>query len=301
MAFYWQVKGDYDQVAPKVFLLLFALVAGCFVINYIAQQQSPVAMFSGIGGFRGLMQRLAGFRPPKQLMRYLGSGTVVLGLLVILMGEALHFLSLDWKYILHYKIYLAARDPGEVDVDEFLISYVHLLLPTLGGFLAVLFGLYIRQRYVFLSILVGIEFLYAFLISIAFDSRFAALQLVAMAGTLFVSRRGRTFRSFLGPAIPLVLSLQVYATTMTLRLGGERWGESSMNDFGLKPFAANFFSTSFLDPKLADFTLINVFAGGFVIADAWLYPKFQYPLKYKILSFSPLPSICRHLRERREI
>ena len=64
-----------------------------------------------------------------------------------------------------------------------------------------------------------------------------------------------------------------------------------MNDFGLKPFAANFFSTSFLDPKLVDFTLINVFGGGFVIADAWLYPKFQYPLKYKILSFSPLPSI----------
>ena len=71
MASYWQVKGDYDQVAPKVFVLLFALVAGCFVINYIAQQQSPVVVFSNIGGLRGLMQRLAGFRPPKQLMRYL--------------------------------------------------------------------------------------------------------------------------------------------------------------------------------------------------------------------------------------
>ena len=215
------------------------------------------------------------------------------------MGEALHFLSLDWKYILHYKIYLAARDPGEVNVDEFLLSYVHLLLPTLGGFLAVLLGLYIRQRYVFLSILVGIEFLYAFLISVAFDSRFAALQLVAMAGTLFVSRRSRTFGSLLGPAIPLVLSLQVYATTMTLRLGGERWGaKSSMNDFGLKPFAANFFSTSFLDPQTGRFHTHKCFRRRFRNRGCVALSEVPIPAEIQNIVVLAFALNSRHLRER---
>jgi hypothetical protein len=168
----------------------------------------------------------------------------------------------------------------------------------LGCILGPMAMLYFHRRRIFAFSLAAGVFTYAFVITVSFCSRFAVLQLFLLT----VLARVLSKRRISPGALSLgVATFVTYAVTIMLRKG---LGADRVGPLGIEPFLDVLFSGDFLFEQMLLFTLFNNFGGVFVLAESMSRVHVIYPWKYKLLSFSPFPSMIdgfnsvRHAEER---
>lgn len=125
----------------------------------------------------------------------------------------------------------------------------------------------------------GLVWSYCFIVSFAFGSRFAPLQLALVAVGYYFFRRSKRIL-VVGAIISWIVSQSILILRLSLDEGGQ-------GGFGLIPSTA---ALGRLTPlETTGCTILNVFSGGFMMAEAMSVPA-QYPEMYKLSSYSPLPS-----------
>lgn len=286
---WWQVKSNYQDVSLFVFLFYLILV----IIAAISQVISHY-------NFQKEKQKISlQFDPNKKINlesvlsveRLLSSSLVSLPMLVVLLCILLliwvHCLKVDFSKIIYYNEYLSIRtNPELIGIKDGILKIIHTNLPIVGCLMSAMSVLYLRLHNPLFFVLAAIPSVYSFLFSIAFNSRFASLQLLMTAYALHLSRKKSVS---IGSLLFLFIGYIIYAATLQLRAlkGVGRFG-----DFGIFPFLELLTSGSFKPIDYFVFALFNFFGGGFVMAEAFDRGSFSYPVKYKLLSLlSPFPSI----------
>jgi hypothetical protein len=283
---WWQISGDYRHMIPLVMslylgLCLLAWGAGVSVVTSRSRQQYKKL---GVHNSPALPKQSA----PLELF---DSRLLYSLLLLLLLACVAHFMSIDINQLWNYREYLSIREPAVVGLSFPPLRMFHVNLNMLGCLVGVFAALSARYKQRGLLLLSGAIFIYCFAMSCAFASRFAALQLVLISFVFFVTRR----TAFDPRAILfLILSAAIYSATISLRQDA---GIGRVNEYGLMPMIRQLFSMQFLLEDFWLFSLFNNFGGGFVVAEAWQHSGVDFPIKYKLLSFSPLPSILDGFNE----
>ncbi len=207
------------------------------------------------------------------------------GALVVLL--VCHSIFADWALLYEHTVYLMVRDPVSMGMDGTLLGYLHRLVLLVGFVLLGFFSLALFKKDPLLSSLAFIGLLYCFVIAVAFNSRTAALYLAVLALLIFSGgKRARLISVGLG-----ALALATYFAVLIPR--------RIANTYGINAFLESFGYIGEVG-QLALFALYNSFGGGFVVAEALQSPDLYYPIKYKILSFSPFPSLIDGFDDVRE-
>jgi hypothetical protein len=190
-----------------------------------------------------------------------------------------HATLLDWEFYVQYSTYLSVRDPAVVDVDVPILGALHRLQSLLGLLLAMILIASLMARRGPLVLLSGIIFSYLFVLGVGQGSRVASIQLGLLGFYLLAFRKGGT--RLIGIALVL-LAVVVLVRVLAIRGTGA---------YGFGPF---FFyeEAGALEPLDSLIGILRGFlGGGFVLGAGFLADaSAKYPLLYKVLSFSPLPS-----------
>ncbi len=277
--YWWQVKGTYGSVHTHVLLLFLILVILAFTVDSWLHRQLGIKIHKPTTKF--IFESLN--RIDGSVNSFLNSIPMALCVLFLSSLYFIHFWQIDKSKIFYYDEYLSIRQADFVGIENSMLNLVHDTLPLQGVLFSVLLATYFRKKNIVMLSVVLFPFLYSFLISVAFNSRFAPLQLFFLAFILFVTRRKKWS---LSAALITSFGFLMYGATISLR----RAADARIGEFGLAPFLSLFSSGNILPDSPIFFMLFNFFGGGFVMAEAFLRDNVNYPIKYKILSFSPLPS-----------
>lgn len=218
------------------------------------------------------------------LTKYLNSPYMFAFLLLIAFLLVCHFSQVNlYKVIYNRGVYLDIRTPTNVSINTTLLKGIHLGIALIGSLLSILTAFYLRNCNKVFSIVAGICFLYCLFITMSSMSRFSVVQCGLFTLVLYTSRK----KAFdIGAIVMGCITLLVYATVMAARI--EVLG--NYGSFGFSAVWKILLAGSFFIKDLVYFLFYNFFGGGFVLADAFIKGSFYYPLKYKILSVSPLIS-----------
>lgn len=275
---FWQVQSDYASVQYRVLFfyggLLLLAAAGSRVSTRGLQEST-----SGAGA-----RLLPDDAATRRIRRYLLSPPWTLGLLALFLIALVHGFMVDWGELWSYSTYLSVRDPSYVGVDVPVLTQFHRGIGLLGALLAPLMVIYVRLRRPVHLVLAGLVTLYALVLTLAFDSRFTVVILALTALTLQLTSRRR-----IEPAAVVAgfMAVVAYGVVLSIRRGV---GLGVISSLGLAGVAQALAQGAVLIPNLVLFGLFNFFGGGFVMAEAFRMGTVTYPIAYKLLSFSPLPS-----------
>lgn len=271
IADFWQLGHDFTREAPPVLGFYLGLVSLAVGADLLSRSTRRVPRRR--------------FDPDRFFIRLLTSPVAGLVVLVLCVAIAAHFLALDFEALLHFRRYFAIRDPAEAGIWNPVLATFHTSLPLVGCALGPLTVAYAQARKPMFAAVTTAAFLYALLVTIAFGSRFAVVQLVAV-GVMFqvLGRRRLDWRA----ALLFGLAGLTFVAIIGLRQGA---GVGRIGDYGLLPFLeAIARGPALLFEGILFFALFTFFNGGFVMARALSMTGLSYPLSYKLLSFSPLPS-----------
>lgn len=229
----------------------------------------------------------------RQLTRLALAGTYfkVISILFLLVFTPLllwHSLEYDWGSAWHYVNYLAPRsDPGLYGIDSEILRLVHRIIPYLGIVAAAIISFSQMSNRQSLKILVIPIFMYLFLVTLSFVSRMAALQLLILSLAFFKSPI--KIRRIFAVAIVVIGAFCLYVGVLRLR----RLAPSRAGNFGVGPLieVLRHPGELFEEVEVSGITMfLNVASGGINLGEALVQTSVHYPLRYKILSFSPLLS-----------
>jgi len=190
--------------------------------------------------------------------------------------NVLHFLVIDRDKLWNASGYQIMKDPEQMGFSAALLPL--FLLPRLTGFVAITgMIVFLRKRDLLTSALSALAFAYSFLLSLAQNSRLAALYvLAALAANAMIGRRLFTIVNLALLSFSMITAVSVLKGRHDPMQGVEYalWQLFSFNVEG--PDALGLF--------------LNLNAGGLIAADS-IITNANYPDRYKVLSFSPLPSL----------
>jgi hypothetical protein len=275
---WWQVRNDYRDVATSVLLFYFGLLVLAFAVERATGRVERLALPYGTD-LRSQVQFVTNLDKlllhPAFVMALVGTGLLCVW----------HRWAVDFGQLTLYHVYTSVRDPLEVGITNPIVALFHKNLPMVGCILGPITMLYFHRRKLMTFALVAPQFLYALVVTISFCSRFAVLQLFLMTILAHILSKRRVSPAAVSLGIATFVT---YAVIIMLRksLAAERVGP-----LGIQPFIQILLSGNFLFDQMLLFTLFNNFGGGFVLAEAMSRAQVAYPLAYKILSFSPFPSI----------
>jgi hypothetical protein len=213
------------------------------------------------------------------LKRYLESNPIVIILYLLNFATLFHFSSVNYSNFLYYSEYLLIRDTQYIGIISPLIKTIHTLMPIIGIILSPLSIYYAERRRIGFWLLAMPPYLYCIFFTAALASRVLIIYFVFMALTDYLMKRKFTFRQ----CLYFICSIISYGTIFALRV--------KKDSFGIYPFIQTVISGEFLVWDNFAFSIYNFFTGGFVMAEAFQRVNLYYPPIYKLLSFSPLPSI----------
>lgn len=197
----------------------------------------------------------------------------------------LHLLVIDREKIWSASGYQIMKDPEQMGFGAALLPL--FLLPRLTGVLAIV-GLVIfaRRRELLPTAVSSLTFIYSFLLSLAQNSRLASLYLLAaLAANALIGRRLFTLVN----AALLVFSMVTAISVLKGRHDPTQ---------GLGHAVSQLFSIDFDGSDVLGLYL-NLNAGGLITTDS-IVTNADYRDKYKVLSFSPFPSLIDGFSEIRE-
>ena len=267
MSFWYYITQDYNDVNTKVLLFYLSLSLLGYAIDLTVKRTSVR---------RGKLNiNIDNINWGK----YIESSYSLIVLFSMCWLVLWHLVNVNIPKMFFYTTYLEVRDPVKVGLTNDLLATIHTFLPTLGMLLSPLVVyFYARHRWAhFITAL--LLFVYSFLFTIAIGSRFILIHLSLITLTVFLMRKKIT----ISVVLLALLTLIAYGTLMAQRYVNVA--------YGIRPFFDVLFSGDFLVLGYYLFSIYNFFGGGFVMAEAFQRERLFYPLRYKVLSFSPLPSI----------
>ena len=264
---WYYVDRDYVSVVNSVLLFYFLLTL----------------MGAGVGGQIRIKNTQVMFRDYSidytLLKRFLETRVALIAFMVLFYLILLHLANIDFSRLFIYDTYLEIRQPRFWGISNVFIITIHNLLPTIGFLISPLVPYYFfRRQYSFLVFLFPI-YTYCLLYSISLDSRVVPLSFFVTAFTAFLLKHKITFQALFFSLLGVVS----YGVIMELRF--------ARTYYGLIPFFDAFISGNFLASGTYLFIFYNVFSGGFVMGEIFQRSNLYYPLNYKLLSFSPFPSL----------
>ena len=276
----WQIGQSYEAVAPNVLLFLLLLTTLGFVAYLVSFCLQPERY--------GVHHLAATHSNGRERLRNILLSWPVQALLAVLAALAvLHLVQVDFsKIVSHHGVYKRLRDPVFLGVTNSALKLFHSALPMVGVVMGPIMVVALKHRRPVAALLAAMLFGYSAMFMLASDSRFFVLHLMMVAVTFQVLRpKG------LSPSAVVMglMSFVGYMLIIALRVEGQQ--ASPPGPFGLAPAWRMLVSGCFffLDAPLV--FLFNLFCGGFVMAEAFTRIEVIYPLGYKLLSFSPLPSV----------
>lgn len=276
---WWQVRNDYSSVAWEVMRLYFGLALMGYVADRLTWRKRPA-------GIVGVELKNPSDAPETMawIDRYLSSVPAFALLLLCLVLCAAHLSQLDVSKILLHHQYLSVRTASEVAIRGRLLGFLHTNIPMLGCLLAIAMVFYLRLGRVPQALLTAVMFVYCAALTLSFGSRYFVLQLFLIAVFLQLFKRKGVS---LGAVIMGILAFLAYSTVISVR----RASVGKIGDFGLVPTLQFVMDGSFLLSDMWFFVFFYSFGGGFSVAEALTREGVWYPLQYKLLAFSPLPSM----------
>ena len=184
-----------------------------------------------------------------------------------------HLTTIDSLSYLEYSGYLSMNDRYQAGFNAAFLRLLPALCVTSSGITAVALD---RQKLPLLLISVPTTVIMT-LMMVSLSSRVAAIPpvilLIAVRQSTFQFRR--TLRFCL-----LLAAIFLYASSMHMR---------SKSILGVYPWVEEMPTIFFKLPKILSFAFLNIFEGGMNLSTT-LGRESSYPMIYKLLSFSPLPS-----------
>jgi len=203
---------------------------------------------------------------------------LTISLIITLMLLTLHFFSMDSNILWQNHTYLLMADPMKMGIKNVLLRSVHLFIPFFGLISAgLIIHFYYSRSHIYLFLTTPI-FLYSLVLMLAQNSRWAPLYFFIMFLYCVLLKKGNLliYCFFIGVGFLFFLKVLIGR-------GGYNQGISSIF-YGfseIKIGSLFFYFMGFLN---------NIGEGAIGFANAELIAP-TYDLKYKILSFSPFPSL----------
>lgn len=202
---------------------------------------------------------------------------ITISIIITLMIVTLHFFSMDLNILWENHIYLFISDPIKLGIENKLLRVVHLFIPFFGLISAVLIlHFYYNGNYINLFLTTPI-FLYSLILMLAQNSRWAPLYFFIMCLYCVILKKGRLI-------IYVLFSIGfIFFLKVLIGRGLYNQGISSILEsfYAIRIDSLIFYLLGFLN---------NIGEGALGFANAELIAP-TYDLKYKILSFSPFPSL----------
>lgn len=196
-----------------------------------------------------------------------------LGLLVLCIA---HAAITELRFLGDYSVYLQVRDPEFYGVTNGLAAMVVGNIGFVGVLSAALLPMAVKTGRAVLVMVLFAVFIYTGLFQAAAHSRWLVLQMV-IAIVLLARNRSLLSKSLICLLL-LILPYAYYAAILS----------RSNNVYGLQTMLQ--FSFADISEVLLVNTFGNLFGGGLVLSETMTRLGTAYPLSFKVLSFSPLPS-----------
>ncbi|MDH3716613.1 MAG: hypothetical protein OES79_00705 [Planctomycetota bacterium] len=279
VAHWWMFKYDYQEIASTVFLIYLSqcivAVGAHFLASWLAGRATPTTLDSPrwtIARWRFELN----FRHP--LLAYLCLLVITSMFSVVCI---IHLVTIDVSSIWEYRGYLETRIPLQVGIRNGALQAFHRLLPEIGTILCLLTAFFYSRRQWSVLGLLFFPTAYAVAFTASLGSRFIVAQFASAGFVLFFLGR----RHVLAAGICCMAALVSYGAVLSLR---QYSGDGGV--YGLRPFLATLWGGQFYPHGGIFFILFNFIQGSFNLAHAVLSAPLDYPLEYKLKSFSPAPS-----------
>lgn len=197
--------------------------------------------------------------------------------IIIFLSLFFHFLDIDKTKLLYHKQYLLLIYSNEAGLSSFFTILVHKASGFIGVFSAVLFHYSAKMKYSLPKFLFLISTLYALVLKLAINSRWAGLIIASLLlSKIFIYNKSKhKFRI----VFSIVIIFLIYATVLSGRQKSQ----------GILSIGSNLITATSNIGTLLNKSVFNVFAGAVNLSIAF-DQEVHYPRNYKIVSFSPLIS-----------
>lgn len=187
-----------------------------------------------------------------------------------------HVFTVDWTKLIFNTNFEETREPGALGFNGAFEGLIHNFMKYLGIFCGFLLPFAVVRKDPFLLLVSLISFVYSFFLMVGATSKWSVISLVVLFGfTYFI------YRSKVVLSIGVVLFVVFYFSVISIRAGGV---------YGVAPFFDQLLSLRWIDFEVFITVCVTFFSGTFVVAEALSNLPVDYPLSYKVLSFSPLIS-----------
>jgi hypothetical protein len=279
LAHWWMFKYEFQQIATTVLVIYLSQCIVAVSAHSLASWLAARSSGNTIAPSRWMILRhrfTVNLRDP--LLAYLGVFVIMSVFSVICV---IHLLTIDTSSIWEYHGYLETRIPQQVGIRNSGLRAFHRILPEMGIILCVLTAYTFSRREWSVFLLLLFPTTYAVLFTASLASRHVTVQLASAAIALFFCDRRRLLAPFVCGAAALVF----YGVVLSLR---QHSGDGGA--YGLRPFLATLFGGAFYPHGGIFFAIFDAIQGSFNLAHAVLTAPVDYPLAYKLKSFSPAPS-----------
>ena len=260
---------NYDHVVNDVFFVYFLIV---------------LAALLGLAGVRrkeALRLGVVTDQAQAVIGRVLKSPAIHYAVQVLFLVSAWHLLAVDKQNLWENNEYLTINMGSRMNISNPILLLVHMVMGPICLCAMLLAYLFFKHRRTVNGILCLLIFLYFFLIEMAAFSRYPAFAFALMAALLAVERKARGRRAVGPPTVAALLAaLWMFFYAVSARGGSVH---------GISAILPNLFLAN-LEFSHVEFVYVNPSLGPYVLAEAILGGPYDYPLSYKLASFSPFPS-----------
>ena len=209
--------------------------------------------------------------------------------------------DLNWDVFFEYHSYLSLNNHKTIGIDFYLNKLLFGVLPLIGAisFSFVNYLISIRN-YTSAALCLPICIMALFCAFAAGSRYFVLILIFGIIGVLFKQNKGNKSIKIFVIIFYTITSVIIYAVIMSVRYNNP----GGVGRFGVNPGIEILNSFSFIEERDLSFYIFNFF-GGYSLLDATTtHQDYYYPLQYKLLSFSPLPSFIdgfaniRHFEQR---
>lgn len=186
-------------------------------------------------------------------------------------------INVDWDRIYYNNEYLLITEPKKIGLVSTFPSFIHRMTPILGILSFIVLGILLGFDLGFLTLLILPACVFFLTLQLASNSRTASILFFSCAPFLIIS--GRRKLQILA-IFMLILGFAVYNASIYGR------GQYAQ---GISQISNNLIKGNFESSTPIFFFVLNIFNGAINLASS-LEVGTDYPLMYKILSFSPLIS-----------
>jgi hypothetical protein len=273
LRYFWVLNHDYgetmyDTAAFYSFMVALALVAAtaAYLLHTSCSMPSePQASMK------------LRYVPP--VFTALNSASVLVPIVIVDLLYIAYAIRIDWSPVLFHTDYLFLGDAANLGISDPVFRLLHGAMAPIGLAWSFLTGYYLATKNKHGMALTLPLFLLVYLFALASGSRMAGVQFAILALVAQVTSRK--------PVSLVALFCAAWAAFM-FYVALDIRNSGALGLIGVWRRLDDFETSS------GDFSanlLTLTFSGGYVLADALRHADLWYPTGYKILSFSPLPSI----------